>query len=69
MLSHAHTVSPGFALGQSPAALGRLIRRLRAQHVAYKTRRALARLTQRELEDIGVTLADIDRVARRSAGL
>lgn len=34
-----------------------------------KTRNELSKMTARELEDVGLSFADIETVARRSAGL
>lgn len=41
---------------------------LRAWHKANATRRALAKLSPRELDDIGLSFADIDAVAQRGIG-
>ena len=35
-------------------------------HARRRTRRALSQLTDRELDDVGLTRADIDRVARKA---
>lgn len=42
----------------------RLVATIIAWNDARQTRNELARLTDRELDDIGLTRADIDRVAR-----
>lgn len=63
------TMTPVFATRASDSMLQRLWRTLRARYVANRTRAALSTLTPRELEDVGLTSADIDRVARRVAGL
>jgi uncharacterized protein YjiS (DUF1127 family) len=69
MTSHTHTASTGFALPKTDGGFAFAYRTLRARYVAYKTRQALSQLTARELDDIGLTAGDIDRIARRSAGL
>lgn len=43
---------------------GKLMASIAAWNDARQTRNELAKLTDRELDDIGLTRADIDRVAR-----
>ncbi len=45
--------------------LGSLLQAFRAWHDTRATRKALHRLTDRELEDIGLSRGDIDRLSFR----
>ncbi|MGS4945899.1 DUF1127 domain-containing protein [Meridianimarinicoccus sp. RP-17] len=63
------TITPVFAPRHSDGVLNRLRRTIRARFVAQRTRAALLKLTPRELEDVGLAPSDIDRVARRVAGI
>lgn len=63
------TITPVFATPRTEAPFARLRRMLRTWHVARRTRAALLKLSPRELDDVGVAPADIDRVARRVAGV
>lgn len=63
------TITPVFATRPAEGLRARLWRSLRARFIANRTRAALSTLTPRELEDVGLTSADIDRMARRAAGL
>lgn len=47
------------------APFGELFARLTAWNDARRTRDALSRLSVHELDDIGLTRADIDRIANR----
>lgn len=74
-MNYLLTAVPGIPANDVSATLQRVYRRinnaylhLRAQYIAAQTRRALSQLTARELDDIGLTHADIDRVARKVAG-
>lgn len=63
------TITPVFAAPRGEGLLARLRRALRARYVAQRTRAALLKLSPRELDDVGLAPADIDRVARRAAGV
>ena len=63
------TITPVFAAPRGEGLLARLWRVLRAHHTARRTRAALRDLSPRALDDVGLAAADIDRVARRLAGL
>lgn len=63
------TVTPVFAPRHAEGAFARLRSAIRARLVAQRTRAALRKLSARELEDVGLTPSDIDRVARRVAGI
>ena len=63
------TITPVFAAPRAEGPLARLLRVLHGHYVAYRTRAALRKLSPRELEDVGLAPADIDRVARRAAGI
>lgn len=62
------TVTPVFAPRHAESPFARLRRAIRAHLVARRTRAALRKLSARELEDVGLTPRDIDRVASRVAG-
>lgn len=68
MTTNVSTLSTGIAPA-APSFFSNAFKTLRAYYTAEMTRRALANLTARELEDIGITAADIDGIARRGAGL
>lgn len=68
MTTHANAISTGMAPA-APSFFSTALKALRAYYTAEMTRRALANLTARELDDIGITAGDIDRIARRGAGL
>lgn len=63
------TITPVFAAPQAEGPFARLRRALRARIVAQRTRAALLKLSPRELEDVGLAPGDIDRIARRVAGI
>lgn len=63
------TTTSVFAASSKDGMLARLKRTFYARLVANRTRAALLRLTPRELEDIGLAPADIERTARRVAGI
>jgi uncharacterized protein YjiS (DUF1127 family) len=63
------TITPVFAPRHAESPLARLRRAIRARITARRTRAALLKLTPRELEDVGLAPSDIDRVARRVAGV
>lgn len=63
------TITPVFAAHRTEGLFTRLRRTLRARITAQRTRAALLKLSPRELEDVGLAPADIDRVARRVAGV
>lgn len=63
------TITPVFAASRPEGSFTRLLRALRARYVAQRTRAALRQLSPRELEYVGLAPADIDRVARRVAGV
>ena len=63
------TTNPVFAAPRGEGLFARLSRVLRAHLEARRTRAALRDLSPRTLEDVGLTPADIDRVARQVAGL
>ncbi len=55
-------------LGQTakaPISVARLVARFTAWNDARRTRNALARLTDHELDDIGLSRGDIDAIGRR----
>lgn len=60
------TTRPFAARGGLPftAVLSRFVAAVQAWNDARVTRRSLARLSERELEDIGLCRGDIDRIAR-----
>lgn len=62
------TITPVFAAHPGESVFARLRRVLRARYVENRTRAALRKLSPRELEDVGLAPADIDRVARRVSG-
>ncbi len=63
------TITPVFAAPRDKGPFARMLRVLQGHYVAYRTRAALQKLSPRELEDVGLASADIDRVARRAAGI
>lgn len=63
------TITPIFAAHRGEGFFARLRRVLHARRVEHRTRAALRKLSPRELEDVGLVPADIDRVARRAAGV
>lgn len=65
--SHAHLAIAGVAerIGRVVVAM---ISTVRDWKDARETRRVLSKLTDSELSDIGLTRADIDRVARGELG-
>ncbi len=63
------TATPVFAPRQGAGLLARLRHAIRARIVAQRTRVALSKLSARELDDVGLAPCDIDRVARRVAGV
>lgn len=63
------TITPVFAPRPSDGIFSRLRRTLRTRIIQQRTRAALLKLTPRELDDVGLAPSDIDRVARRVAGI
>ncbi|WP_370318222.1 DUF1127 domain-containing protein [Salipiger sp. IMCC34102] len=53
-----------FALPRTPRAMGYVFSSIAAWNDARVTRKALSKLTTRELDDLGLTRADIEDVAR-----
>ncbi len=51
--------------GKAPISVAGLVTRFTAWNEARRTRNALARLTDHELDDIGLTRGDIDAIGRR----
>ena len=56
------SAAPGAGIG----LVGRLVAAVAAWNDARVTRKALARLSDRELEDIGLTRSDIDAISARA---
>ncbi|MFD1344684.1 DUF1127 domain-containing protein [Litorisediminicola beolgyonensis] len=50
-----------------PSLLSRAATELRLRAEIHRTRRQLSALSDRELDDIGLTRGDIDRAARKAA--
>lgn len=63
------TITPVFASRHADGLFTRLRTAIRARLVAQRTRAALLKLSPRELEDVGLVPSEIDRVARRVAGV
>ena len=67
MTTFAHTLAQGGSAFQGLVAAFRAWRTDAAKRAAYReTREQLMALTDRELDDLGVTRWDIDAVARKS---
>lgn len=56
--------SRGYAVGGFGGVVAKLVSQLAAWNDARVTRRELSRLSDRELDDIGLSRADIERIAR-----
>lgn len=67
LATSAATRTLGHVGHEEPSLFERLVTRLKEQRRYRRTINELSALTDRELDDIGLTRGDIENVARRSA--